>query len=118
MRNAESVTVVFRGPNGETSIPWEPTAKCPPGYQREEIRGSWAVRKLERELDAKDLQHYRETQERKQMLIEPRLQHHRENLKQIVREARNPFERHLAQAALDRSQRGYSTNYDPGNHRE
>lgn len=116
-RNSESVTVVFRGPDGKVSIPWEPTAKCPEGFVREEVRGARAVRRLERELDAKDLATHRATEERKARFQEPINKVVRENLLHRMRNATHPFEKSLAQAALDRMERSYSTNYDAGNHR-
>lgn len=116
-KNTESVTVVFRSKDGRVSIPWEPNAKCPTGYVREEVRGSRAVRRLERELDAKDLQRHRESQLRMEAMKAPQLHYHRERLKQIAREHPHQFGRDLAKAALSRSERGYSSNYDAGNHR-
>lgn len=117
-RNSESVTVVFRGPDGKISIPWEPTAKCPEGFVREEVRGARAVRRLERELDAKDLATHRATEERKARFQEPINKVVRENLHHKLRNARHPFERQLVQGMLDRMDRGYSSNYEAGNHRD
>lgn len=116
-KNVESVTVVFRGPDGKVSIPWEPGAKCPSGYVREEVRGARAVRRLEKELDAKDLAKHRHFKEQQERLFSPQMNHHRENLKHIARTHQHQFGRDLAKAALARSERGYSSTYDPGNHR-
>lgn len=101
------------------SIPWEPGAKCPAGYERQEVRGARAVRRLEKELDAKDLTKHRHFKEQQERLFSPQMNHHRENLRHIVRNATHPFQKSLAQAALDRSQRGYSNqNWEAGNHRD
>lgn len=117
-KNAESVTVVFRSKDGKVSIPWSPDAKCPPNYVREEIRGARAVRKLEREMDASDLRRHRKSTARMEALKAPQLNYHRERLKQIAREHPHQFGRDLAKAALTKSEQGYSTNFDAGNHRD
>jgi hypothetical protein len=117
-KNAESSMVVFRSADGKVSIPWEPNAKCPAGYQREEVRGARNVRKLERELDAKDLARHRQHQEKMERFMAPINSSMREGLKAQMRNARHPFEKDLAQAALDHLDRGYSDRYDAGNHRD
>lgn len=128
-RNSESVTVIFRGPNGKVSIPWEPDTPCPAGYVREEVRGARAVRRLEKELDAKDIARYRQHQEKLQRVFAPQRAQRREDLKQIIREGVtthegrtirvSQFGRDLARERLRRLDQESSTrgNYDPGNYR-
>jgi len=116
-RNTESVMVIFRGPDGKVSIPWSDKTKTPEGFVREEVRGAKAVRKLERELDAKDLARHHQYQEKMERFMEPINNSVREGLKRQRDNARHPFERDLAAAALARMDRGYSQNFDAGNHR-
>lgn len=118
---------IFRGPNGKISIPWEPNAPCPKGYVVEEVRGARAVRRLEKELDAKDIQRHQQFQEKLRRLHEPARAKRREDLKQIIREGVtthegrtirvSEFGRAIAREALRRSEAGYSKQYDPGNYR-
>src|SRR5438552_521156 len=70
-RTTESVTTIFRGPNGRVSIPWSPDAKVPKGFVKEEVRGARAVRRLEKELDAQDLQRHRHNQESEHRVFGP-----------------------------------------------
>jgi len=129
-RNAESVTVVFRSPDGKVSIPWEPNAPCPKGYVREEVRGARAVRRLEKELDAKDMKRYQRFQENRQRLF--RHDKRREDLKQIVSQGVttkidhdgsrrtiqvSQFGRDLAREALRKMDNAPSERYEPGNYR-
>lgn len=116
-RNVESSMTVFKYADGRTSIPWSPDVPTPRGAERVEVRGSHNVRKLERELDAKDSARHRKHKESVERVFGPELAARRKNLRQIAREHPHQFGRDLAAAALQRSQRGYSENYDPGNHR-
>lgn len=126
-RNAESTMTIFRGPDGKISIPWEPDAPCPKGYVVEEVRGTRAVRKLERELDQKDIARHKSHQEKLRLLHEPARAKRREDLKQIIREGVtthegrtirvSEFGRAIAREALRRSESGYTKQYDPGNYR-
>lgn len=130
--NVESSMVVFRSPDGKVSIPWEPNAPCPAGYVREEVRGARAVRKLERELDARDLRRHQQHMAKREFVFGPQRQKRREDLKQIVRDGSytvtdrdgrthtkhvTQVGRDLARAALSRLDSGYSKSYDPGNYR-
>jgi hypothetical protein len=117
-RNSESSMTVFRYADGRISIPWEPNSKVPAGAVREEVKGAHNVRKLEREMDAHDLKRHRKHKESYDRVFGPELEARRENLKHIARTHEHPFGRALAQAALDRQQSGYSTNFDAGNHRD
>lgn len=126
-RNTESTMTIFRGPGGKISIPWDPSTPCPPGYTLEQVRGARAVRKLEKELDAKDIKRHQQFQEKLQRLHAPSKAQRREDLKQIVRdgvtthEGRtirvSEFGREMARQALQRSEQKYSQNYEPGNYR-
>lgn len=126
-KGVESVTVVFRSPDGKVSIPWDHETPCPPGYAREEIRGPRALRKLERELDAADIKRHNNFRDNRDRLYEPQRRQRREDLRQIIRDGVTVHEgrtirvtqqgRDIARAALERGERGYSDRYDPGNHR-
>jgi len=127
-RNSESVTVVFRGPNGRVSIPWSPDAKIPKGFVREEVRGARAVRRLEKELDAQDLIRHRRNQESEHRVFGPSRQRIREDLHQMIREGvakvgdrtvqLTDTGKEYARAALKKLDGGYSKNFDPDNHLE
>lgn len=119
---------VFRGPNGEISIPWERSTPCPKGYEVEEVRGARAVRRLEKELDAKDIKRHQDFKLKQEAIFGPQREKRRQDLRQIVRdgvtvhEGRtirvSDFGRAVAQAKLDQLNKGgYSDCYDPGNHR-
>lgn len=126
-KGVESVTVIFRSPDGKISIPWDHSSPCPAGYQREEVRGPKALRKLERELDAADIKRHNNFRDNRDRLFAPMRQQRRDDLQQIVRDGVTVHEgrtirvtqqgRDIARAALERSERGYSDRYDPGNHR-
>jgi len=130
-KHVESTTVVFRSSSGKISIPWDDKTPCPKGYVREEIRGARAVRRLEQELDAKDLQRHRNWQEKRQLLF--RHDERREDLKQIISQGVttkvdadgtrrtihvSQFGRDLARQALRRIDSAPPERYDPGNYRE
>lgn len=118
-KNSESSMVILRKPDGSISIPWEPTARCPKGAVREEVRGSRAVRKLERELDAKDISKHHRYQEKMERMMAPINASVRDGLKRQMANARNPFEKDFARRALERIDRTPITSgYDPGNHRD
>ncbi len=118
-RNSESSMVVFRFKDGRVSIPWEPGTKVPQGAVREEVRGARAVRKLEREMDAKDLSRHHNYQEKLERMMEPVNHSMREGLRHQMRNATTTFEREYVQATLDRLDRKPVTSgYDPGNHRD
>ena len=129
----ESVTVVFRGPNGDVSIPWDHSSPTPEGYVREELRGSRALRKLERELDAKDIKRHAQYQEKVERQFYMQREQRRRDLHDMIRTGVAVVQgadgskrtihlsergRDLARAQLERGQRGYSERYDPGNHRD
>ena len=131
-KGVESVTVIFRGPDGKITLPWQHDAPCPPGSVREEVRGPKALRRLEKELDAKDLKRHRDYVEKEARLKAPGLARRRADLHQIIRDGAttvpdgkggrrtihvSPFGREIARHALARMERGYSDRYDPGNHR-
>lgn len=131
-KNTESVTVVFRSPDGKVSIPWDPNTPCPKGYVREEVRGARATRKLEKELDARDYRRYQHFQQKKEVIFGPRRQRSREDLKQIIRDGTytmtgrdghtqtrhvTEFGRSLAREALRRMDSGYSKPFEAGNYR-
>lgn len=127
-RNVESVTTIFLGPDGKISIPWERNTPCPPGYVVEEVRGAQAVRKLEKELDQKDIKRYQQHKLKQEAIFGAQRAKRQEDLKQIVREGVaihegrtikvSDFGRRIAQEKLDQLNKGgYSQNYDPGNHR-
>lgn len=129
-RNCASSMTIFRGPDGQISVPWDDKTPCPKGYEREEIRGARAVRQIERELDAKDIARHRRFQENRQKLF--RHDQRREDLKQIIsqgvttkRDAQGnvktihvtEFGRKLAREALRRMDSAPTDRYDPGNYR-
>lgn len=116
--NTESSMVVFKSPDGRTSIPWSPDVPTPVGFQRVEVRGAHNVRKLEREMDAHDLKRHKKHKESIERVFGPELSTRRENLRQLAQNHPHQFGRDLARAALDRQQSGYSTNFDAGNHRD
>ena len=117
--NSESSMVVFRFADGRTSIPWSPDAKVPRGAVREEIRGAKAVRKLERELDAKDLSKHRHYQEKLERMMEPIQASMRSGLRQQMNRATTQFERDYVRAAMERLDRKPSEqNWEAGNHRD
>ena len=132
-KNAESVMVIFRGPDGKVSIPWEPNTPCPKGYVVEEVRGAPAVRRLEKELDQKDIQRYKRHQAKLERIFAPQRAQRREDLKQLARDGVttvrekdgstrtiqvSEFGRALAREKLRRlDQGGYANNYEPGNYR-
>lgn len=116
--NVESTMTIFRSHDGKVSVPWSPDSKCPKGFVREEVRGARAVRRLEKELDSKDLARHRHFQEKTERMMEPINRSIREGLKHQMRNARHPFEKQLAQAALDKMERGYGDRFEAGNHRD
>lgn len=122
-RNSESVTVVYQSKDGKTSIPWDPdnpkvvAQAKKAGMVRVEYRGAAGERRLGKMLDVQDYDKHQASEERKARFQEPINKVVRENLLHRMRNARHPFEKSLAQAALDRMERSYSTNYDAGNHR-
>lgn len=117
--NSESSMVVFRFADGRTSIPWSPDAKLPRGAVREEIRGAKAVRKLERELDAKDLSKHRHYQEKLERMMEPINASMRAGLHRQMSNATTQFERDYVRGVLDRLDRQpASSGYEAGNHRD
>lgn len=86
------------------------------------------MRRLEKELDAKDIKRHQDFQLKQQAIFGRQREKRREDLRQIVRdgvtvhEGRtirvSEFGRAMAQAKLDQLNKGgYSQNYDPGNHR-
>lgn len=118
-RNSESSMVIFRYPDGRTSIPWSPDAKTPKGAIREEVRGAKAVRKLERELDAKDLSKHRHYQEKLERMMEPVQASMREGLRRQMSNASTQFEKDYVRGVLDRLDRKPVTSgFEAGNHRD
>jgi hypothetical protein len=129
-RNCESNMTIFRSPDGQVSIPWEPDTPCPKGYIKEEVRGARAVRRLERELDARDIQRHHNWLRKRDHLFNR--SQRREDLKQIARDGVytvtdkdgckhtkhvSEFGRSMARQALRKMDGGYSERYDPGNFR-
>jgi hypothetical protein len=134
-RNAESVTVVYRNKDGKISTPWNPdhprvvANARKHGLERVEIRGARAVRKFERELDARDLSRHRRHMEKREQLFAPMINRARQDLHDIVREGQTRIGnqvikvsqqgRNLAREELRRLERGYSEqNWESGNHRD
>ena len=117
-RNSESSMVIFRNADGKVSIPWEPNARTPKGFVREEVRGARAVRKLERELDARDLQRHRHYQEKHERIMAPINASVRDGLKRQMSSARTQFEKDYVRRMLERLERKPVTSgFDAGNHR-
>lgn len=118
---------IFRSKDGKISIPWSRDTPCPPNYVAEEVRGARAVRRLEKEMDAKDIQRHQNHQLKQQAIFGPQREKRKEDLRQIVREGQtvhegrtikvSEFGRELARQALRKSEQGYSQNYSPGNYR-
>lgn len=118
-RNSESSMVIFRFADGRISVPWEPGSKVPAGAVREEVRGARAVRKLEREMDAKDLSKHRHYEEKLERMMEPVNASMRAGLRRQMANARTPFERDYVRGVLDRLERKPATSgYEAGNHRD
>lgn len=121
-RSAAPLAVVFRGPNGEISVPGQPTDRMPRrlqrlGYTVETVQDSHQYSKLMKEMDGEARRKHEQYQERAQAQFDAQQKARREEL---MSQLTTQFGRDFAREAIRESerQRYEQQRYDAGSYIE